>query len=356
MSSDVAQTGHVGTLTRAYGGAFGPVLFKQQASDFKVVEQLGFEPDGQGEHLFLWVRLTDQNTAFAARQIARQYGVGQAEVSFSGLKDRRAETWQWFSVHLPGQADGPLPGEIAPGIEVLTQCRHSRKLRRGVHRANRFEIVLRAVPVSQQTGIDARLSEVARGFPNYFGSQRFGHAEGNLAAAQSYLAKPRKLSREQRDRHLSTLRAWVFNRWLSERVAKSTWRTYLDGDLVMLAGARSFFLPTQWDAALQQRLQSGDISIGGLLPGEGDLPISGARLQEYQLAVGENSAMLRFFQAQRTQWMARPATVVPGALNAVWKRDENSLGENLLTLQFELPAGSYATSLLREVVQLAVEP
>lgn len=140
---------------------------------------------GDGEHLYLRLRKTGDNTEFVARELASLAGCRSFDVGFCGLKDRHAVTSQWFSLYRPGKAseDSEFIASVAERWQVLSAFRSSRKLRRGDHQGNRFVIVLRDV-VGAHADIDealARLKE--QGAPNYFGPQRFGHGGGNLDQA-----------------------------------------------------------------------------------------------------------------------------------------------------------------------------
>ena len=66
---------------------------KSEPEDFQVVELMGFEPDGHGEHLWLWVRKRQQNTEQVAKALAQHAGVAYRDVSYSGMKDFHAVTW-----------------------------------------------------------------------------------------------------------------------------------------------------------------------------------------------------------------------------------------------------------------------
>ena len=159
--------------------------YRVRPEDFRVVEVLGFEPSGDGPHRLLRVEKRGCNTGWVAGQLARQLGVRGADVGYSGLKDRNAVTEQWFSV--PASGPGRLDPDAlaAAGIVVLADRPHGRKLRRGVHRANEFRLVLRDVR-GDRTTIDDRLAAIAReGVPNAFGPQRFGRGGRNLELAQA---------------------------------------------------------------------------------------------------------------------------------------------------------------------------
>ena len=93
------------TWPYVYGQPSGQGKIRCQPEDFVVTENLAFEPSGTGEHAFLQITKTGENTDYVARQLARFAKVRQHDVGFAGLKDRHAVTTQWFSVWLPGKAD-----------------------------------------------------------------------------------------------------------------------------------------------------------------------------------------------------------------------------------------------------------
>ncbi len=67
---------------------------KAEAADFQVREQLGFAPDGEGEHLLVHLRKTGYNTPDVAEALAAFAGIPARAVSYVGLKDRHAVTEQ----------------------------------------------------------------------------------------------------------------------------------------------------------------------------------------------------------------------------------------------------------------------
>ncbi|MEO0972501.1 MAG: tRNA pseudouridine(13) synthase TruD, partial [Pseudomonadota bacterium] len=155
--------------------AFGPppttCVLRAHASDFRVDEVLGVEPDGEGEHLLLHIEKEGANTPWVSRQLARWADVAPGDVSYSGMKDRHAVTRQWFSVRLGGRGDPALDTLVIEGVRVLATARHGRKLRRGTHAANHFELTLRDL----SDDLCSRAQQVfAAGVPNYFGAQRYG--------------------------------------------------------------------------------------------------------------------------------------------------------------------------------------
>lgn len=331
-------------LPHAFGGPPLAARLRARPADFIVDEQLAFGADGDGEHALLRIRKTSANTEWVARRLASLAGVPVKAVGYAGLKDRHAITTQWFSVHL-----GPLPEPrwrllAEDGIEVLEQHRHRRKLKRGSLAGNRFQIRLREV-----TGdVDAAAARIAilaaRGVPNYFGPQRFGRGEGNLFRAQALFAgSAPRASRQQQGLWLSAVRSQLFNEVLAYRVERAAWTTALVGDRLQLRGSQSHFLVETLDERILERVRSGDVMPTGPLFGAGE-PLTAAAV----LALEEQVA------ARYPAWMA-------GLAAAGLKQERRALRLDIedleleqvsateLNLRFQLPAGSYATTLIREL-------
>ncbi|HET6434509.1 MAG TPA: tRNA pseudouridine(13) synthase TruD, partial [Xanthomonadaceae bacterium] len=198
-------------LPRAHGEPVLRAVVRSTPEDFRVEELDGFAASGSGEHLLLTIEKRGMNTVFAAQRIARWAGVPEAAIGYAGLKDRHAVTTQRFSVHLPGRDPPPLEALEGEGLRVLDATRHARKLPRGALAGNRFGLLLREVE-GEPAAIDARLRAIgARGVPNYFGEQRFGHGAGNVGKALAMFGG-RRVRRDQRAILLSAARSELFNR------------------------------------------------------------------------------------------------------------------------------------------------
>ena len=211
-------------LPRAHGGPVGQGLLRASPEDFQVREVMTVVPEGQGEHLWLHLRKRGLNTADLALALARLARLPLRAVGYSGLKDRVAVTDQWFSLHLPGKAD-PQLDDLPEGVTLLAAARHSRKLNRGTHRANRFELVIRdleADPALLRQRLDA---VAAQGVPNYLGEQRFGRHGDNFSRARDWLLGQGEAPRKPalRSLWLSAVRSELFNQVLAERVRQSCW-------------------------------------------------------------------------------------------------------------------------------------
>lgn len=160
-------------LTYLHGKPQGTGLLKANPEDFVVVEDLGFEPDGEGEHILVRILKNGCNTRFVADALAKFLKIHAREVSFAGQKDKHAVTEQWLCARVPGKEMPDLSAFQLEGCQVLEYARHKRKLRLGALKGNAFTLVLREV--SNRDDVEQRLIDICvKGVPNYFGAQRFG--------------------------------------------------------------------------------------------------------------------------------------------------------------------------------------
>lgn len=337
----------VDALPRAHGAPLACGRLRARPEDFRVEEQLGFAPDGEGDHLLLWVRKSGANTEWAARRIARVAGVPVSTVGYAGLKDRHAVTLQWFSIPRPREGIPDWSILVEEGIEVLESHPHRRKLKRGALAGNRFEILVRELDRETLVGLDERLATIrARGIPNYFGEQRFGHDHSNLVRAHALFAGTAgRVPRHQSGLWLSAARSQIFNEVLAERVRRGDWDSPLDGDCLQLAGSNSYFLAETLDAPTRARCEGMDVHPTGPLWGKGEPPSRGS-VRQLEDAVGMRfptwcEGFAAFGLAQERRSLRLPVA-------DLYARPV----DDGLRLTFSLPAGAYATTLLRELVEI----
>lgn len=331
-------------MPHAHGGPPLCGRLRVEPADFRVDEVLGFEPSGDGEHAFLEIEKTAANTAWVARQLARELGVAPVAVGYCGLKDRHAITRQAFSVHLGRRADPDWQALSIPGVRVISTTRHARKLKRGAHRGNRFVIRLREV-TGERSRLGAVLALVEReGVPNYFGEQRFGHDGDNLASARRLFAGER-LRREERGIALSAARSALFNAALAQRVAAGNWNRALDGEVWMLDGSHSVFGPQAIDPDIRHRLEDCDIHPTGPLWGRGELRSADA-VRAIEQAIAEADADLaRGLENAGLEQQRRSLRLRVKELSADWQDMD-------LILAFTLESGAFATVVIRELCRV----
>jgi len=324
-------------------------LLRSKPSDFKVFEQLPFAPCGEGEHLFIYIRKTGANTVYVARELAKYFKVKEQLVSYAGLKDRFAVAEQWFGVHVPGKHVYDLSDLVIEGVEVLDYARHNKKLRTGALTGNRFELILRNV--TELKALHQRWQKVVeQGVPNYFGEQRFGIDGGNIASALALFAGTKVKDKKKRGMYLSAARSFIFNQVINERINQNTFADIQVGDVLMLAGTQSVFHLEQMDDTIKQRYLEQDIDITAPMWGAGELMTAG-KPHELEQGIADNNSefalgLPRFGLKQERR---RIRLNLKDAEIAVITEDAtNDLPAVKIT--FTLAAGSYATTVLRELL------
>ena len=341
------------TLKRAYPKPTLSAELRTHASDFRVNEILPFSPSGCGEHLFLQIEKIEANTDWIAKRLQREFGLSSREVGYAGKKDRHSISTQWFSLHLPGKEveldkfepdEDELNKTDMQEFKILKAIRHNKKLKTGSLKENQFEIVLRNISGKIDSQDIDRISK--QGVPNYFGYQRFGFDANNLLVANDYLSQKIKIkNRNQRGMIISSARSLLFNLLLSKRIENGTWTQVIDGDCLMLDGSQSYFVTQTSSHEEQSRVKMGDVHISGLLAGRQDSDAQfKAKLIEDEILVQYPEWLSAFYRLNLTTGR-RPLRCIPRNLSV-----EQS--ENQAVIKFSLNKGCYATSVIRELVDI----
>jgi len=338
-------------LTYLHGKPQSSGVLRSQKSDFKVFEQLPFSPTGEGEHLFIYIRKTGANTVFVARELAKYFKVKEQLVSYAGLKDRFAITEQWFGVHVPGKQVYDLQDLNIEGVEVLEYARHNKKLRTGALTGNRFELILRNVTHLQ--ALQNRWNDiVAQGVPNYFGEQRFGIDGGNISKALALFSGSKVKDKKKRGMYLSAARSFIFNDVISERIQQNVFNKLQSGDVLMLAGTQSVFHLDGLDETIVQRFIDKDVDITAPMWGAGEL-MTTANPKDLEQKISEkhnefSEGLPRFGLKQERRRIR--LTVQDADIEVLVNEQENDNTLSSVKVCFTLPAGSYATTVLRELI------
>lgn len=335
-----------------YGKPTATARFKQQAEDFVVVEDLGYPLSGDGEHQFILVEKVNANTAFVAEALAKYTGLPLRSVTYAGRKDKYAVTRQWFGLHAPGKADFDFSGFSLPGVQILSQTRHNRKLKTGQLKGNRFTIVLR--DVEHADDMVKRLTTIKdKGVPNYFGEQRFGVVRadengerqegGNLILAARMVEGETIRNRNKRSMALSALRSHLFNSQLSARIEQKDFDNVLPGDALILKGSNSFFINDGSDTTVQQRYENKDLSPSAAMWGAGTPATTADALSLEKNVVSAFKPVADFLAGAGLKQERRSIKIWPE--NLEWEQQGDTF-----TVCFSLPSGCFATSVLRECV------
>lgn len=315
---------------------------KTESADFIVNEDLGYPLSGEGEFVVVLLRKTDCNTLFVAEQLAKFVGIPNKLVSYAGLKDRHAVTQQHFCLHLAGKETPDFSQFQVAGVEIITVTRHHRKIRTGHLKGNSFTLLLRDLAPSAD--LEERLNILKNyGFPNYFMEQRFGRDGHNLQQAIRWANGEITLKdRKKRSFTLSAARSEIFNQLLSSRIELGLINQVLPTDRLQLAGSNSWFIADYDESelhSLQQRLEQQDIAVTLPLVGQN----AAAQLSTFeQQHIEPYTALIGLMEREKLENERRLALVVPQQFNWVFTAEG-------LVLSFYLPAGSYATALVREL-------
>lgn len=313
------------TLFASWGRAW-PELplrgkFKKTPEDF-VVTELAAHPASDdlpeaSKHLYLFLQKRNQTTRELARALADANDLPISSIGYAGMKDKHAVTQQWLSIPLDESGLNGKEPRIPVGAHELQRAMQAKKLRRGWHTGNRFEIVLRELSCAlDPSELEARLVLVReQGVPNYFGAQRFG--ADNLTQAINWLPRRRR-ERDafKRGLHLSVLRSFLFNKVLAARVADQSWASVADGPL--------------W--------------------GRGRPVVEEATAAFERAALGEDAFIAEELEFAGLRQERRALRLLPQPLS--WEFLEN----DALRLEFVLPPGAYATAVLRELGQQSSAP
>ncbi|WP_416411831.1 tRNA pseudouridine(13) synthase TruD [Pantoea sp. App145] len=322
-------------------------VIKANPEDFVVIEDLGYPYDGEGEQLLVRIRKIGCNTRFVAEALAKFLGVHVRDLSYAGMKDRHAVTEQTLCFRLPGNAMPDLSEFQLEGVEILQVVRHKRKLRTGALAGNAFRLVIRQI--SDRTEVEQRLQKIQKsGVPNYFGEQRFGRDGNNLTQARQWAQDSfRPRDRNKKGLLLSATRSHLFNQVTSARLQRdNSLDAVISGDALQLTGRGSWFVAQAEELAeLQQRVDQDELRITAPLAGRGGWGTQAEALEFEQQSLAGATELITLLERERVDAARRAMRVVPKELRWNWWDDVT------LEMEFWLPAGSYATSVVRELLQ-----
>jgi tRNA pseudouridine13 synthase len=396
-------------LTPEFPGVGG--VIKQRAEDFFVQEIPLYEPGGEGEHVYCEIQKIGITTFQAIHRLANVLNVHPRDIGYAGMKDAHAITRQIFSIQ--GTTPEAVMAAQLPDLTVQWAARHGNKLRLGHLAGNRFAIKIRQVIPTDVVKLQPVIDTMQRrGMPNFFGEQRFGRRNNNdlLGAAlirgdneavlkgllgtpdpelddgrtvearrafdrrdnaealrlfprtsgmeRRVLARLMKTHRPAAAVHaiddklrrlwVSALQSRVFNDCLAQRIG--TIDKLLDGDLAYKHENGACFR-VESAAAEQGRADAFEISPTGPLVGYRMTLPEGEPLRMEQAALATiqlSPADFRQSGKLRTKGARRPMRVKPTDFNLAAGVDEHGAH---ITVAFTLPAGAFATVLLRELMK-----
>ena len=317
--------------------------------DFCVEERPLYLPCGEGEHLYIRVKKRGLSTPDLVLRLASQLHVKAQTIGVAGLKDAQAVTTQMLSLQgVKAETISALPtDERLLTLEVLG--RHRNRLRKGHHAGNQFRLVIRDVRERSEDDLQELFDElVRRGVPNYFGPQRQGRSGTNFQLGAELLqdaARRNKMPRNKRIWFMNAYQSHVFNRIVAKRI-ESIDRVFL-GDWAMKSDNGACF-PVEQPEVEQPRADRFEISPTGPLFGSRAPWATGGPGDIEQAVVAELGTTPELLSKAGAECGFRGER---RALRVRLNELSWSLEGTVLTLGFWLPPGSYATSVLREVVK-----
>jgi tRNA pseudouridine13 synthase len=319
---------------------------KAEPEDFEVEEIPAYQPSGQGDYLYLWVEKRGMGAEYFVRQVGRRLDLPAGAVGTAGLKDRHAVTRQMVSV--PAAAEAQLSRLEGDGIRVLSVSRHGNKLKPGHLHGNKFRILVRGVVTEAGHRLPALVERLRwDGLPNFYGPQRYGRdgETGWLGLALLRQEKPSPRNPFLRKLALSAAQSALFNHYLTNRVTDGLLRRVLAGDVLAKWPFGGMFVAEDV-AREQERFDRREVVTAGPIFGRKTFAAAGAA-------------------AEREVATLDAACLTPAALRGFGKLLQGTRRHNLIyvadlagqveeegvRLSFVLPAGSYATVLLREIMK-----
>ncbi len=396
-------------LTPDFAGIGG--VIKQRPEDFFVQEVPLYEPSGEGEHVYAEVQKVGLTTFEAIHRLASRLNVDRRDIGYAGMKDAHAITRQVFSI--AGTTPELVMAAHVDGLTVQWAARHGNKLRLGHLAGNRFAIKVREVSATDVVKLRPVLDLIQkRGLPNFFGEQRFGRRDNNdlLGAAmirsdneavlhlllgspdrdlddgrttearrafdrrdnteamrlwprsggmeRRVLARLMKTHRPSAAIHAideKVRRIWIaavqsrlFNEVLAKRIG--TLDRLMDGDLAYKHENGACFA-VESAATEQPRCDAFEISPTGPLVGYRMTMPAGEPMAVEQAAMAAVNLTPEAFRQSgklRVKGARRPLRVRPTDVELAGGGDE--FGPHI-TVAFTLPAGAFATVLMRELMK-----
>lgn len=330
-------------------------LFSHDSDNFFVEEVPLYDFSGSGEHLVVNVRKKNISTLDMLGVFAQITSQKPHHIGYAGLKDKNAMAIQNISVH---RSLEPLLENFShPKIKILNTTYHNNKLKIGHLKGNRFFIRLKKVSKLDATKIANAISEISRnGMPNFFGYQRFGKDGLNAKRGKDFLAKNLRRKSKIDEICINAYQSALFNNWLSDRIELSHllssdlcsdfdkkktsllkkqahFFTILQGDVMSHYPFGKLFYAQDLESEAQKFSQK-DRVVTGILSG------SCMKAQDDALLYEQ-----KYDEITKIKGSRRFAWVFPEIIHHKYIPEQAHY-----ELKFFLPKGSYATSLIEELL------
>lgn len=335
--------------------------------DFVVEEIPLYEASGVGQHLYVNITKEKLTTRDVQRGLADAFGLPYKAVGFAGMKDKFARTTQTFSL-LVGHVDDAFlqaaPGRIAAKTPVTVNWvrLHRNKLKKGHLLGNRFTISVSKPALSGEDALGAaqKIATHLRetGLPNFYGPQRLGQNGANVRRGLQILhGEKRQSNRWLRSLLLASVQSYLCNRYLARRQQRGQFSQILTGDIAKKYDTGGLFVvedqPTD-----QQRYQQKEISFTA--------PIYGPKMWQAEAESGQLEAEILHESGLEMDALARAKLMGTRRLGRILLGDltvrpsatggsdvaNSGIANSGIVVQFSLPKGAFATTVLRELMKV----
>ena len=316
-------------------------VLRTRVEDFEVEEIPSYLPSGAGAHAYAYVEKRGLTTRDVVVAIVGA-GAPRGSVGFAGQKDKYAVARQWISV--PAEHEAALKSlDDVEGVRVLETSMHRNKLGLGHLKGNRFSVRVREAREDWQPVVEDVLAHLRRvGVPNYFGPQRFGTFNTNIADGLRLVRGERmRVDRRMQRFYQAALQSHLFNQLLKMRMERGLYDSVLAGERAQRHDSGGMFVVDDGERE-SERARRLEISAA--------LPLFGKKAR---VSAGDAGALethvlseygLEYGQFQR----------IPGARRISRIRlDDASIeaADGGYVVAFTLPKGAYATSVMRELMK-----
>ncbi|WP_337860875.1 tRNA pseudouridine(13) synthase TruD [Ferroplasma sp.] len=147
--------------------------------------------DRNGKYTILKIRLKNWDTNKFLMYLAEQLHISNKRITYAGTKDKIGITTQYFCINMPDNRE--INGIHINDAEIISQFRTAKMLKLGDLLGNEFVISIDTKD-DNTVKINDTFSQIIedKGFPNFYGYQRFGsirtntHKIGKLLAQNKY--------------------------------------------------------------------------------------------------------------------------------------------------------------------------
>jgi tRNA(Glu) U13 pseudouridine synthase TruD len=307
-------------------------LFKQKSYDFIVEERLPFELSGKGDAFFVYFEKQNMTTMGVINFLCKELHISRLTLGVAGLKDKDAITRQWISIYQ--SALKKMWGEevflntLSRVAKIIETTYHIKPVQMTDNITNRFSIRLRATQaLGEQTKIRAKKiveKLFAEGFPNFFGTQRFGINWKNWEIGKAIVEKKTTIKDMFEARFkLQAYASWLFNQYLKERLPLG--RDLLEGEIIK-------------DGQITWPVFGDDIALAKPNTKAGELQKK--FIEKYKI----NSEFFACYKKNKLFGIPRPIWVMPTETRVRYQDDD-------LLIEFSLASGSYASILIYQMLE-----